>query len=120
MKNFTELDVWIQARELNKMIYELTSTFPREETYSLTSQMRRASISISSNISEGAGRRTEKDNNRFLYNARGSAFELESQMYVAIDLKYSPKNKGESIIAHINRVKMLINGTIRYNNSKMK
>ena len=120
MKNFTELDVWIQSRRLNHMIYELTSKLPKEETYSLTSQMRRASISIPSNISEGSGRRTIKDNNRFLYIGGGSAFELESQMYLAMDLKYTPKEITVPVIEHIDRVKMLINGTIRYHNSQIK
>lgn len=72
MKTDKQLDVWIQAMVLVKMVYAVTSTFPREEMFGLTSQMRRAAVSIASNISEGAGRSGSNEFAHFLDIARGS------------------------------------------------
>jgi len=88
MHNFKELKIWQESRMFTKDIYVLTRKFPSEELFVLTSQMRRASISISSNIAEGSGRATDKDFCRFFDMATGSAFELESQLFVGFDLEY--------------------------------
>lgn len=88
MHNFKELNVWQKARAFSKSIYALTSTFPKEELFGIVSQLRRASISISSNIAEGSGRGSDKDMCRFLDIALGSAFEVESLLYLALDLGY--------------------------------
>lgn len=88
MHNFKELTIWQKSRKFVKDIYVLTKLFPKEELFVLTSQMRRAAISVPSNIAEGAGRETDKDFSRFLDMANGSAFELESQIYIACDLEY--------------------------------
>lgn len=88
MQDFKDLDIWKIAFELNKRVYKITATFPKEELYALTQQLRRASVSISSNIAEGCGRRTNKDFVSFLYNAMGSLKEVESQMLIAKDFNY--------------------------------
>lgn len=88
MHNFKELNVWQKARAFSKSIYALTSSFPKEEQFGVVSQLRRASISISSNIAEGSGRGSDKDMCRFLDIALGSAFEVESLLYLVLDLGY--------------------------------
>ena len=88
MHNFKELKIWQKGRMFVKDIYVLTKKFPKEELFVLTSQMRRAAISIPSNIAEGSGRGSDKDFSRFLDIATGSAYELESQLYVGYDLEY--------------------------------
>ncbi len=79
MHRYKELDVWKKSMELSYIIYELTKEFPSEEKFGLTSQMRRCSVSIASNIAEGAGRNTNGEFRQFLGIAQGSTFELETQ-----------------------------------------
>lgn len=86
MKDFKELLVWRKAHDLTLEIYRVTSKFPREELYGLTSQMRRASSSIAANIAEGCGRKSQADFARFLQNAFGSASELEYFLLLSSDL----------------------------------
>ncbi len=87
-KHFTEMPVWQRAHEVVLLVYKLTRAFPESEKYGLVSQMRRAAISITSNIAEGFGRHTSRDKVRFYRNARGSCYEVESQAYAARDLDY--------------------------------
>ena len=94
---FQKLDVWQQSRLLNKNIYGLTRTFPSNETYALTSQIRRASISISSNIAEGAGRNSDADFAHFLEIAYGSLMEVISQLFLALDEGYITQSKMDAI-----------------------
>ena len=86
---YTNLDIWIECRKLTNIVYDFTKTFPKEEIFGLTNQMRRSAVSIPSNIAEGNGRRTTNDTLQFLYISRGSIFELETQIYLALDLKYN-------------------------------
>ncbi|HEY4724018.1 MAG TPA: four helix bundle protein [Anaerolineae bacterium] len=88
MKNFRELKVWEKAHLLTIDIYRITATFPKEEMYGLTSQIRRASSSIPANIAEGCGRGSDNDFRRFLQIAMGSASELEYHLLLAHDLEY--------------------------------
>jgi four helix bundle protein len=88
MKNFRELKVWEKAHLLTIDVYRITATFPKEEIYGLTSQIRRASSSISANIAEGCGRGSDDDFRRFLQIAMGSASELEYHLLLAHDLEY--------------------------------
>ena len=88
MKVYTELDVWKESRVLVKDIYSITKSFPKEETYGLINQLRRCAVSIPSNIAEGCGRRTAADTIQFLHISRGSLYELETQLYIALDLNY--------------------------------
>lgn len=91
--SFENLLVWQKSRVLAKEIYEITSTFPKEELFGMTSQMRRCSISIPSNLAEGSSRRTNKDKARFTEIAFGSGLELLNQLIIALDLKYIEENK---------------------------
>jgi len=88
MHRYKDLRVWQFARELTKEIYTLSQSFPKEETFGLTSQIRRASVSIMLTIAEGAGRFTEKDFAKFLTIASGSANEVESAAIIAFDQDY--------------------------------
>ena len=88
MQDFRKLKVWERSHDLTLRIYELTSQFPREEIYGLTSQIRRACASIPTNISEGCGRETPADFARFLQIAMGSASETEYLILLAHHLKY--------------------------------
>ena len=97
--------------KLVKHIYKSTATFPREELYGLTSQMRRAAISIPSNIAEGAARETTPEFLRFLYIARGSLSELETQTLIAQDLSYLAD--GDSLLEGMRHVSVLLSGLIR-------
>ncbi len=87
MKNYKELVVWRRAHNMTLEIYRVTGTFPREELYGLTSQLRRSAASIGANIAEGSGRRATKEICRFLQIARGSASESEYHLLLARDLK---------------------------------
>jgi len=88
MKDFKELKVWSKAHELTIVIYGATRTFPRDEAYGLTSQMRRSAASIAANIAEGCGRRSDGEFVRFLQIARGSASETEYHLLLARDLHF--------------------------------
>jgi four helix bundle protein len=87
-QHFSEMPVWQKAHELALLVYRVTAGFPREEQYSLTSQVRRAVVSVSSNIAEGFGRQGRRDKAQFYYNARGSLYEAESQLTLARDLGF--------------------------------
>jgi len=88
MSDFKKLRVWQKARELANAIYDATKTFPRSEEFRLTNQMRRAAISIGSNIAEGCGRESEAEKARFLRVSSGSLSELEFQIVIATDQGY--------------------------------
>lgn len=88
MHNFKNLNVWQKAIDYTVEIYKLSKQFPDEEKYGITSQIRRAAVSISCNISEGAGKSSNKDFNRFLDMALGSANEVENLLIICLKLKY--------------------------------
>ena len=110
MHNFKNLKVWQKSRELVKEIYLLTKSFPKEEIYGITSQIKRSSISIASNIAEGTGRNSNKDFIRFLDIANGSAFELETQIILAFDLNFITKSKMEVVLNKIKEIQKMIYG----------
>ncbi|RYE05638.1 MAG: four helix bundle protein, partial [Sphingobacteriaceae bacterium] len=85
---FTDLDTWKELRALVKIVYNCMERFPKEEVYGLQSQIKRSTISIPSNIAEGCGRSQPKDMMRFYYIARGSVYELETQLYLSLDLNF--------------------------------
>ena len=114
MKSYIELDVWKQSRLLVKQVYELTKQFPKEEQYGLSNQMRRCSVSIPSNIAEGHGRNHTKDSLHFFFIARGSLYELETQLYLSNDLGYFPLDVLNEILGKITTCKQMLNGLIRY------
>jgi four helix bundle protein len=105
------LEAWQQAFTLVKTIYVATSKFPKDELYGLTSQMRRAAVSIPSNIAEGAARESTAEFLRFLYIARGSLAELETQLLISRDLGYI--DDLEQLLSDLERASGLLNGLIR-------
>jgi four helix bundle protein len=88
IKSHKDLNLWKESMNLVEDIYSMTKSFPKEEMYGLTSQMRRCAVSVPSNIAEGAGRKGEKEFKRFLYIALGSLSELEIQFEISIRLNY--------------------------------
>ena len=90
MRPHEKLEAWQQAMALVKLVYDLSRNFPREELFGLTQQMRRAAVSIPSNLAEGAARNGSKEYLHFIGIARGSLAELETQIQIANMLKYSP------------------------------
>ena len=113
-KDYTNLEVWQESRKLVNTTYVLTKSFPKEELFGLTNQMRRAAVSIVSNIAEGCGRQTAKDTINFLHISRGSLYELETQCFVALDQKYFTDEQFEHINDSIQSCKRLRNGFINY------
>ncbi|GHV45794.1 four helix bundle protein [Bacteroidia bacterium] len=97
MHNFKQLQIWQKARIFVKDIYVITKNFPKEELFCLTQQIRRAAVSIPSNIAEGAGRNSNADYAHFVDIANGSAFEVETQLYLALDLEYITQEEFEKI-----------------------
>ena len=108
MHNYQELKVWQKAIELAKSIYEVTANFPGEEKFGLTSQVRRSSVSIASNIAEGAGRNSNKDFAHFLSIAAGSTFELETQMIIAKEISFLTQDKYEALQSEIESIKKML------------
>ena len=98
MHRYKELDVWKKSMDLSFLIYELTKEFPSEEKFGLISQMRRCSVSIASNIAEGAGRNSNKEFKHFLSIANGSNYELQTQLILLIELNLINKEKVQPII----------------------
>lgn len=110
MHNFKNLDCWKEAMILCQEIYSITKNFPSEEKYGLTSQMRRASVSIASNISEGSARSTDKDFCHFLDMALGSSFELETQAILSKNLGYVKEGDEMALSERIAKVQRIIIG----------
>jgi four helix bundle protein len=113
LKNYKELKVWQKSYQLCLEIYGITARFPKDEKYSLTSQIRRAVVSIPSNIAEGYGRKTTADYIRSLYIAYGSNCELETQMMLSGDLGYIDRDRLEVILGEINEVESMLKALIR-------
>ena len=106
--NYKELMVWQKSRVFVSKIYITTKHFPKEELFCLTQQMRRAAISIPSNIAEGFGRGTNPQIIHFLDIAQGSAFELETQIYIALDLKYITSEYCDNLQIEMEEIKKMI------------
>ena len=106
--NYKELKVWLKARFFVNSIYTATKMFPKEELFCLTQQMRRAAISIPSNIAEGFGRGTNPQIVHFLDIAQGSAFELETQIYISFDQNYITSEHCDSLQFEIEEIKKMI------------
>ena len=116
MQDFTKLKVWQKAHSFTVNLYKITANFPVEERYGLTNQIRRASVSIESNISEGCGRNGDKEFSRFLDIAQGSSYEVKCQILIARDLGYIDHQKSELLTEKINEVSRMINAL----NQKLK
>src|SRR4030067_3416968 len=93
IKSFTDLGAWKESHKLVLMIYDISKNFPREEMFGLTIQIRRAAVSITSNIAEGFSRKTYKEKTQFYFMAIGSNTEIRNQLIIAKDLKYITPEK---------------------------
>jgi four helix bundle protein len=116
-KKYIELNVWIEARKLVSDIYSTTRSFPKEEQFGLSSQMRRCAVSIPSNVAEGCGRNHKKDSLQFFFIARGSLYELETQLFLSKDLTFIDEINLDNLLVKLEVVRKLLNGFIRYYNS---
>lgn len=108
-----DLDVWKKSIELVTVIYDITKQFPKEEMFGLVSQMRRAAISIPSNIAEGATRNSKKEFKQFLYIALASASELETQIIIAKNLNYIDKELEQNLVLELNTISRMLQGLIK-------
>lgn len=117
MHNFKELKVWQNARKFVKEVYISTADFPDEEKYGLISQMRRSAVSIPSNIAEGSGRGTDKDFGHFLNIALGSAYELQTLIFLSFDINLIKEEKMNELNSPLGEIQKMIYGLIK---SKLK
>jgi four helix bundle protein len=108
MHKFKDLKVWQKAVDLATLTYQTTKRFPGEERYGLTSQINLSVISIASNIAEGAGRNSKKEFLNFLSIAAGSSYELETQVLIAYNLKYLPKENLDPLVLSIEEIQKMI------------
>lgn len=113
IRNFTDLLVWQSAYKLSLAVYKITSKFPREENFGLTSQMRRSSVSVASNLAEGFGRSTKKDKEHFYQMASGSLYELKSQVLIAKGLDYLVNQEYEQLQELADNTHKLLHGLLR-------
>lgn len=115
-ESFKDLVVWQRAVELSLAIYKLTTSFPTSEQFGLTSQLRRASVSIASNIAEGYGKSTKGEYLVFLGHARGSIFEVQTQLVIAGGLELGPRdlrNTAETLSEEVSRMLVAMMRTLR-------
>ena len=113
MKDFKDLKVWKRSHDLTLSVYKATATYLREELYGLTSQIRRASASIPTNIAEGCGRNTDNELARFLEIAMGSASELEYLLRLSNDLNFLDKAKSDELDTTVIEIKKMLASFIR-------
>lgn len=118
MKTHKDLDVWRKGITLVTDVYVLTKNFPKEEMYGLTNQLRRAAVSIPSNIAEGAARQSNKEYIRFLYISLGSLMEIDTQLIIALNLEYIEAKKYEILKVDIDEIGRMLNGLINYRKNR--
>ena len=119
MRPHEQLDVWRKAIEASLLVYRLTDGFPRDERYGLTSQIRRASVSIAANIAEGAARKSPKEFVNFLSMAQGSTSEVETELLIAFRLGYFSEENYESVSAQLNEIGRMITGLSNHLKTKI-
>ncbi len=113
IRNFTDLIAWKEAHQLCLDVYRISSEFPSDERFGLIAQMRRAAVSITSNIAEGFGRRTQPEKNRFFDMAIGSVCEVQSQLFLSKDLLYLATDEFQKMYDQSITVHKIINGLIQ-------
>lgn len=114
MRDFRELKVWHKAHKLTLDVYRATKLFPKEEMYGLTSQIRRAAVSIGANVAEGSGKNSKPDFARFLQIALGSASELEYELLLSRDLGYVVPEVYQQLSEEVIETKKMLTGFIQY------
>jgi len=118
-KRFEEIQAWQKAREITKKIYSMSNKNEFSKDFSLRDQMKRASVSIMANIAEGHGRRTTTEFANFLNIARGSAIELQSHLYVALDLKYIEQTEFKEAYEMLDEVSRMVLSLAQYLRKKV-
>ncbi len=113
-KNYENLEIWKKSIGLATFVYKVTKSFPKDELYGLVSQIRRAVVSIASNIAEGAGRGSQKEFLRFIFIALGSLNELETQFFIAKNLGYIKDKEFEELSSKIKELGNLLGGFRNY------
>ncbi len=116
VKTHKDLEVWREAMSLARELYLFTGSFPKEELYGLSSQMRRAAVSVPSNIAEGAARSSDKEFLQFLYISLGSLAELETQLVLAKEIGIGTSSEAES---GVERVRKMLLGLIKHVKGKL-
>lgn len=114
MSNYRKLDAWIQSMQLVKETYEISKTYPKSEVYGLSSQTRRAAVSVPCNIAEGIGRNYKKDTIQFLHIARGSLYELDTLLNTAVMVNLIEEAEYGKMEKKLIQCLQLLNGLIRY------
>ncbi len=114
MKNHKDLEVWKKSVAFVTEVYRISKSFPKEEIYGLTSQLRRAAVSIPSNIAEGAARQSNKDFERFLFISLGSISEVETQLIISKNLEYLNENEFEILQNKLIEIRKMLLGLIKY------
>jgi four helix bundle protein len=117
MRPHKRLNIWAKVVELIKNVYKITSEFPREELYGIVSQMRRAAISIASNIAEGCARKSNQEKIQFFTVSRGSLSELDAQLEISLSLDFINKDEYKKINEELDEISRMLQGLI---NSKKK
>jgi four helix bundle protein len=110
--SFRDLRVWQKAMKLTADIYRSTENFPRHELYGLSQQVRRAAVSVASNIAEGKGHRSDREFVHFLYHARGSLLEVQTQLLIAEELQYLSNDEAQRLLAAADGVGRALSGLI--------
>ena len=110
--SYKDLVAWRKAMVMALDIYRATRAFPKDETYGLGSQLRRAAVSVPSNIAEGQGRYSRREFHRFLNNARGSVSEIETQIILARELAYLPRTEADDLLMKAAELGRILNGLI--------
>ena len=118
MTNYKNLEAWKRSMSLVKDIYLLVKNYPKDELYGLTSQTKRAAVSIPCNIAEGSGRNTDKDTVQFLYTSRGSMYELETLLNIAVMVEIISEVQFQEMTPKIDECMRILNGLITYYENK--
>jgi len=113
VKTHRDLNLWKESIHFVTDIYTITKTFPKTEIFGIVNQLRRASVSVPSNISEGAARQSQKEFIQFLYIALGSLAEIESQLVISKNLEYLNKKQYEELIEKLNKIQRMLFGLIK-------
>ena len=118
MQNYKDLILWQEAHNLTLKVYEYSKAFPKDETFGVTSQLRRACVSIACNISEGCGRLSDKELAHFLVIANGSASELAYQLLLSKDLEYISEPDYNQFDQDLTQIRKMLNAFVKQLNSK--
>src|SRR4051812_21217824 len=114
MSNYKDLDAWKNGMALVKEVYACTSKYPKEELFALTSQTKRAAVSVPSNIAEGIGRQYKKDTIQFLHISRGSLYEVETLLNIALMIRILGDEQFNNLILIVEKNLQILNGLINY------